>query len=93
MDKVTQQNAANAEESASASEELKSQAGQMKGVVAQLVKLLGGDQRSVAERGKLSLSDKPLHDIARGRNNQTKAESIIPFHEDEAEQDINAFNT
>jgi methyl-accepting chemotaxis protein len=93
MDKVTQQNAANAEESASASQELKNQASQMKGIVAQLVRLLGGDQTGVTGRGKLSLSDKPLHDIARGRDSQTKAESIIPFHEDEAEQDINAFNT
>jgi methyl-accepting chemotaxis protein len=42
MDKVTQQNAANAEESASASEELKAQAEQMQGVVAELVAMAGG---------------------------------------------------
>ncbi len=42
MDKVTQQNAANAEESASASEELSAQAESMNDVVGDLVNLVGG---------------------------------------------------
>jgi methyl-accepting chemotaxis protein len=42
MDKVTQQNAANAEESASASEELSAQAESMNGVIQELVALVGG---------------------------------------------------
>ncbi|MEN6386441.1 MAG: methyl-accepting chemotaxis protein [Phycisphaerales bacterium] len=42
MDKVTQQNAANAEESASASEELSAQAEQMNNIVQELVNLVGG---------------------------------------------------
>jgi methyl-accepting chemotaxis protein len=42
MDRVVQQNAANAEESASAAEELNAQAEQMKGVVMNLVNLVGG---------------------------------------------------
>ncbi|MFZ5570779.1 MAG: methyl-accepting chemotaxis protein [Thermodesulfobacteriota bacterium] len=42
MDKVTQQNAANAEESASASEEMNAQAEQMKGMVDELVTMVGG---------------------------------------------------
>ena len=42
MDKVTQQNAANAEESASASEELNAQAEQMNAIVAELSALVGG---------------------------------------------------
>ena len=42
MDKVTQKNAANAEESASASEELSGQAEQMKHVVSELMKLVKG---------------------------------------------------
>ncbi len=42
LDKVTQQNAANAEESASASEELSAQAEQMNEVVGELVTLVGG---------------------------------------------------
>jgi hypothetical protein len=48
-DKVTQQNAANAEESASASEEMNAQAGQMKEFVETLVALTGG---SGGERGQ-----------------------------------------
>ena len=42
MDKVTQNNAANAEESASASEEMNAQAEQMKAFVGDLVTLVGG---------------------------------------------------
>jgi len=93
MDKVTQQNAANAEESAGASEELKSQADLMSDILARLVRLLGGDEKCVAAGRRLSLSDRPLHDIARARESQAKAGSTIPFDEDEAEQDIHAFNT
>ncbi len=43
MDKVTQRNAANAEESASASEELSAQAEQMNGIVGELAALVGGN--------------------------------------------------
>jgi methyl-accepting chemotaxis protein len=46
MDKVTQQNAANAEESASASEELSSQAESMNQIVGDLVALVGGNRKS-----------------------------------------------
>ena len=42
MDKVVQQNAANAEELASASEEMSAQAEQMKASVNELVALVGG---------------------------------------------------
>jgi len=45
MDKVTQQNAANAEESASASEEMNAQAEQMKAMVDELITLVGGVTR------------------------------------------------
>ncbi len=44
MDKVTQQNAASAEESASASEEMNAQAMQMKGIVDHLMVLVGGNK-------------------------------------------------
>lgn len=47
MDKVTQQNAANAEESASAAEEMSAQAEQMKGFVNELVSLIGGRNLSI----------------------------------------------
>lgn len=46
MDKVTQQNVANAEESASASEEMNAQAQQMKGFVGDLVALVRGSADS-----------------------------------------------
>ncbi|SHJ91820.1 methyl-accepting chemotaxis protein [Desulfatibacillum alkenivorans DSM 16219] len=46
MDRVTQQNAANAEESASASEEMNAQAEQMKDIVKELVGIVGGSKSS-----------------------------------------------
>lgn len=50
MDKVVQQNAANAEESASASEELNAQAEQMKSVVKELVVLIDGGSNGNGHR-------------------------------------------
>jgi len=50
MDKITQQNAANAEESASASEEMNAQAEQMKRVVGELIALVGGNAKEVERR-------------------------------------------
>ena len=49
MDKVTQSNAANAEESAAAAEELNAQAETMKHSVAELLKLVGGKIREEAQ--------------------------------------------
>jgi methyl-accepting chemotaxis protein len=77
MDKVTQQNAANAEESASASEELSAQAESMAQIVDELVTLVNGSsaQRSstrttVHTTGKkesqLSHLDQTFHHIASG---------------------------
>jgi methyl-accepting chemotaxis protein len=53
MDKVTQQNAANAEESASASEEMNAQAEQMKTYVGDLSSVVGG--RTVNGRGAVTI--------------------------------------
>lgn len=50
MDKVTQQNAANAEESASASEEMSAQAEQMKAIVGELVALVGAGGNKVKRK-------------------------------------------
>ncbi len=50
MDKVTQQNAANAEESASASEEMNAQAEQMKVYVGDLMAVIGGQSDGLAGR-------------------------------------------
>ncbi|MHC4885917.1 MAG: methyl-accepting chemotaxis protein, partial [Planctomycetota bacterium] len=52
MDKVTQQNAANAEESASASEELNAQADQLNAIVAELAALVEGS--AAARHGRAS---------------------------------------
>lgn len=86
MDKVTQQNAANAEESASASEELRSQAEQMQGIVGELVNLVKGSSakgqsyqehyqsRSTdSSKTKIGLSDQAYHNIAQGRQTTPKA--------------------
>jgi methyl-accepting chemotaxis protein len=56
MDKVTQSNAASAEESASAAEELNSQAKCLKDSVAELVKLVGSEGKPVEPRGAASLT-------------------------------------
>jgi methyl-accepting chemotaxis protein len=49
MDKVTQSNAANAEESAAAAEELNAQAEGMKAAVAAVLKLVGGNDQTTEE--------------------------------------------
>jgi methyl-accepting chemotaxis protein len=51
MDKVTQSNAANAEESASASEELSAQAQELQGLVEQLKTMVGGTGSAQATKG------------------------------------------
>jgi len=63
VDKVTQQNAAYAEESSSAAVELSSQAGQMKVMVEDLLGLIGGQtqtaQQPRLERSKALVAGKP----------------------------------
>ncbi len=78
MDKVTQQNAANAEESASASEELSAQAEQMQQIVDELTTLVGGskvnknnNQKSSVQR-RLNVSDHAFHQIT-GATGNTKS--------------------
>jgi len=83
MDKVTQQNAANAEESASASEELSAQAEQMNQIVAELSALVGGSTRhtgmqatsKVNRQQKLSSSDHVYHQIAGASHTKTESHS------------------
>ncbi|MCX5646184.1 MAG: methyl-accepting chemotaxis protein [Phycisphaerae bacterium] len=60
-DKVTQQNAANAEESASVSEELSAQAESMKEIVSQLVTLVGGTGARTARLGESKETEHHLH--------------------------------
>jgi len=64
MDKVTQQTAANAEESASASEELNAQAEQMKGYVSDLVQIVGGSANGLSAAGTRRSSSALLHERA-----------------------------
>ena len=82
MDKVTQQNAANAEESASASEELSAQAEAMNQMIEQLVILINGTaagqtgqtsrhsavtgRKSASRKNELSKTDHLFHHIANG---------------------------
>ena len=59
MDKVTQSSAANAEESASAAEELSSQAVQLTQVVSELIALVGGSGRGQAGSEPVAVTHKP----------------------------------
>jgi methyl-accepting chemotaxis protein len=85
MDKVTQANAANAEESASASEELSAQAEQMNGIVQELSALVGGSSQVNTSRPARTLktSDHTFHQIAGGtsqtQSSQSTAEKSIPL--------------
>jgi methyl-accepting chemotaxis protein len=63
MDKVTQQNAANAEESASASEELSAQAEQMNNIVQELVNLVGGSNTKTANTQHTAINHKTLQKV------------------------------
>ena len=102
MDKVTQQNAANAEESASASEELSAQAEQMNEVVGELSAMVGGSsgkasgvtKKASNPRGtsRLSKSDHAFHHIA--GNSDKKAEVAIPMSDEGGNaDDFKEFNS
>jgi methyl-accepting chemotaxis protein len=105
MDKVTQQNAANAEESASASEELSSQAESMNDIVGDLIALAGGataasaskTSRAQSKSRGLSRSDRVYHHIAEGPRQEVRrapssptAENMTPLGHDD---DLEHFNT
>jgi methyl-accepting chemotaxis protein len=102
MDKVTQQNAANAEESASASEELSAQAEQMNASVGELAAMVGGSTASTTARHtskpktRLSNSDQAFHQIAggtSGRASRTTAKAAaakaIPLDDGESFDEFN----
>ena len=87
MDKVTQQNAANAEESASASEELSAQAEQMNEIVDQLATLVGGtgrgagghktSERKPQTKRRFGKSDHVFHQVAGGAIKKVKAKVAV----------------
>jgi hypothetical protein len=79
MDKVTQQNAANAEESASASEELSAPAESMQEIVGRLVAIVGGTRNQAArpegakaERHPIHLYLEPIHHPAETPKSKTR---------------------
>jgi methyl-accepting chemotaxis protein len=59
MDKVVQQNAANAEESSSASEEMNAQENQVKAMVGELIALVGGKKADHANEARQSKMEMP----------------------------------
>jgi methyl-accepting chemotaxis protein len=98
MDKVVQQNAANAEESASASEELQAQAQAMRELVGELVALVEGkkkmaigiSQREMKNREtKIAQGQTPSAQPARSKGNgrqrpSRRPQQVIPLDEEEA---------
>ena len=67
MDKIAQRNAANAEESASTSEELSAQAVQMKEIVSALVNLVGENGKRGIRKESASSADNGPHELKAGR--------------------------
>ena len=87
MDKVTQGNAASAEESASAAEELDSQAETMKDLVGELRKLVGGGS-SLSEEAIAQNRTKPSHQSSASHSRPAgKASRSIPMPEDKSGSD------
>ncbi len=69
MDKITQENSANAEESASASEELSAQAIQMNQIVMELNSVISGNASGNLDSGKtFGRTDSAFHNIANGQS-------------------------
>ncbi len=99
MDKVTQQNAANAEESATAAEEMSAQAEQMKGMVDELVAIVGrsgkaqkADSRSGRQAPKITRPRKAISTAVnklKSKAGSAKkpakpiAEAVIPLDDDQ----------
>jgi methyl-accepting chemotaxis protein len=78
LDKVTQQNAANAEESASASEEMSAQAETMKGMVDELVAIVGGSgkvQKADSRSGHREQKSAKPHKVLATAVNKIKAKA------------------
>jgi len=72
MDKLTQQNAANAEESASASEEMNAHAEQMMEIVGELEAMVGGNGKGPEVRGQRSEVRACPPSVWRGRRSGSK---------------------
>ncbi len=95
MDEITQQNAANAEESAATSQEMRSQAQYLKKIVEELVRLAGGRATAVvaAAAPKVQPSSKPrtpalpksttARPTAITQGKRISPEQVIPMDEDD----------
>jgi methyl-accepting chemotaxis protein len=98
MDKVTQQNAANAQESSAASEEMFSQAGFLKEMVARLIDLVGGssakntvDASPEAQQPAASIKRKlrspqmsaDYNEMAVAKKEEVNPKQIIPLEDDD----------
>jgi methyl-accepting chemotaxis protein len=94
MDKVTQQNAANAEESASASEEMNAQSEQMKSFVGDLVMLVGGSKQTSKHTTRSDNTiaagngeNRNRHLLSLGsrntKNENLRPEKLIPMDDDD----------
>jgi len=85
MNRVTQSNAANAEESASAGEELSAQAGRLDEMVSALQGLVGGTTKVASSTA--SYSTRPITEPAdgggRSQRRSSRPEDVIPLDEDE----------
>ena len=77
MEKVTQQSAANAEESASASEEMNAQAEQMKGIVQELLTIVGGSGTN-GQTARHSEGATSLKTVANGAGNMLRNAIALP---------------
>jgi len=81
MENVVQKNAANAEESASASEEMNAQADQMKYVVKGLMALVGAGDRGTNQLESLSVPARTMDEASDSKNlfkNSSRAKEITP---------------
>ncbi|MFH2091955.1 MAG: methyl-accepting chemotaxis protein [Pseudomonadota bacterium] len=95
MDKVVQQNAANAEESASASEEMSAQAEQLKDYVGELVMLVTGKRNQGASGSRQhkikTIAAKPKkktpgkNTLLAHKSKEIRPDQVIPFDDDDFE--------
>ena len=92
MDKVVQQNAANAEESASASQEMNSQAGGLTGIIGELITLVRGGAQQNGNTQAEAIHETAYSDITHKPGTNRKAlafgkkidpDAIIPLDEEE----------
>ena len=85
MNRVTQSNAANAEESASAGEELSAQAERLDEMVAALLMIVGGANAHATTTRTINVAAAPAarSAVRTGRISSSRPEDVIPLDEDE----------